>query len=153
MKNSELYHKTVNVLVDAYFNDTLEHNNCYACAVGNIVAASCDVGFRLSTLGSKIWDDYFPKWDDVFMTAYGEQQIFLHRYYGEARRQIDSTGYKLGDLSKIEFAFETADRGKSAEDYMFNGLMSVIEALDEIHENNDTKVTETSKSKFQKQTA
>ncbi len=43
MKNKSLYDKTVSILVDAYMNDTLQHGNCFACAVGNIVAANCDV--------------------------------------------------------------------------------------------------------------
>lgn len=41
MKRPELYQKTVDILVKAYFDDTLQHGNCYACAVGNIIAGNC----------------------------------------------------------------------------------------------------------------
>jgi hypothetical protein len=40
MIKEPLYHKTIGILVDAYFDDTLQHGNCSACAVGNLVAAA-----------------------------------------------------------------------------------------------------------------
>lgn len=150
MKNESLYNKTLSILIDSYFNHTLEHNNCFACAVGNIIASSC--GIKLTKPGM-IWAKNVPHWDSVFMTGYGSQFMYPENYSGEAKRQIDSTGYTVQELAKIEFAFETAKKGKNEEDWMFNGLMAVVEVLDDIHENNDMQVTETSKRKFQKQTA
>jgi len=43
------FENTVDILVKAYINDTLEHNNCYACAVGNIVAHNMGERFVKAT--------------------------------------------------------------------------------------------------------
>src|SRR5688572_25079170 len=45
MKNKPLYHKTVDILVQAYFDDTLVSGHQCGCAVGNLVAAN--MGIRL----------------------------------------------------------------------------------------------------------
>ena len=132
MKNEKLYQKTVDILVQAYFNDTLEHTKCHACVVGNLC-------------GGK------SAWSEVFMTAWGEQTLVKSRYVGEAKKQIDGTGYSLKQLMKIEFAFETADEGDSQDEWMFNGLMAVIDVLDKIHENKNEQLTIQSKNKFIKQ--
>ena len=34
------FSNSVDILVKAYFNDTLRHGNCLACAVGNLMQAS-----------------------------------------------------------------------------------------------------------------
>lgn len=134
VKNIELYNKTVDILFQAYYNDTLRHGDCYFCAVGNMVAAGCNFNFV-----SGMWDETIHAWDDVFMTFNDAmyQRIHENNYVGEAKRQIDSTGYHWKDLSKIEYAFETADKGDSEEDYMFNGLVAVLEVLKQIHEIDD----------------
>jgi hypothetical protein len=135
----EIYKRTVDILFDAYFNDTLQHSNCCACAVGNIVAARC--GFKLQALPNSYGDRvvtwggaHTPAWDDVFMTAYGKQFTWFDNYTDEAKTQIDSTGFIVAELAKIEYAFETANKGTSSEDWMFNGLVAVLEVLKEIHE-------------------
>ena len=136
MKNKELFTKTVNILVDAYFKNTLQHGNCAACAVGNIIACNMGIKFRISTVcdGFYTWDGLKVSWNKVFVTPFN--------YEGEAKEQIDSTGYTWQELAKVEFAFETAYVGKSEDDYMFNGLMAVVDVLIEIHEGNETeKVT------------
>jgi hypothetical protein len=33
------FENSVDVLVKAYLNDTLEHGQCHACAVGNLICA------------------------------------------------------------------------------------------------------------------
>ncbi len=53
----------------------------------------------------------------------------------------------------IEHAFEYAPKGNSEDDYMFNGLMAVVDALDIIHENTDINITKEIKQKFVKQLA
>lgn len=136
MKNKELYNKTVDILVQAYFNDTLRHGDCKACAVGNLIQANG--GFN----------NFFTTWTEVFITVYGEQAVNPTEYYGEAKREIDSTGYAWPDLAKIEKAFESANGIN--DEKMFNGLMAVIEVLDQIHENTDQEVTKVSKQKFVK---
>lgn len=154
MNKPELYHKTVNILVDAYFNDTLIHNNCHACAVGNIVAANrgfkyvptCDEDLKV------IWQqDTDGIWSDVFITiANGIQDVYPSLYKREAKKQIDATGYSYQDLAKIEYAFETAPKGESNDEWMFNGLMGVIDVLDQIHNNIDTTTTRATKERFVK---
>ena len=147
MKNKELYDRTVSILVDAYMNDTLKHGSCYACAVGNIIAANMGIEYQ----HKQYWSGYdFPSWDNVFSTISSTKQQFISpiNYSGDAKKQIDSTGYSWQDLAKIEFAFEAASR---EGDRMFNGLMAVIEVLDILHENTDTTITTSSKQRFTKQ--
>jgi hypothetical protein len=165
MKQPDLYKKTVDILVDAYFKNTLEHSICTACAVGNIIAAN--KGYELENTGEVDLDgrtmttfDWItpfgrvesmaPQWKYVFMTDGIAQRIDPLGYNGEAKAEIDSTGYSWANLAKIEYAFETAPKGKTKEDWMFNGLMAVIDVLDKIHENNDTEVTTVTKQRFNK---
>ena len=51
----------------------------------------------------------------------------------DAREVIDSSGYTIDQLAKIENAFESAPQGNTEEEYMFNGLMAVVEVLAKIH--------------------
>lgn len=97
-------------------------------------------------------EDIDPCWGSVFMTIEKTQKITQSKYSGPARHQIDSTGYLWPQLAKIEYAFETADRDESIEDYMFNGLMAVISVLDIIHENHDEEITTHSRERFSKNT-
>lgn len=147
MENPELYYKTVDILVQAYFNDTLRHGKCTACAVGNLVAYHMGYTYNYN-LG---WSEGNSKWTSVFYTVFGEQYIMPIGYNGDAKVEIESTGYQWEELAKVEYAFECAPYGKNDDEWMFNGLMAVIEALDQIHENTDTQVTTISKNKFNKQ--
>lgn len=136
MKNAELFHKTVGILVKAYQNDTLEHENCYACAVGNLVAGSLGIKFTSDFQGRVIWEDEIkPRWDEVHCFV-GYNQIWNRcgSYVDEGLEQIKLTGYLPEQTAKIEVAFETADRGNNEDEWMFNGLMSVVDTLMQIHE-------------------
>jgi hypothetical protein len=151
MLKQKLYEKTVDILVQAYFNDTLMHNTCSACAVGNIIAAN--VGSEViinSTYNRGAW---IPKkeirWHEI---------IQLGRVVGYDKAivsKMGKSGYTIYELAKIETAFENADapNGKIDRDdaWMFNGLMAVIDVLDEIHENKDEHITTTQKQKFKKE--
>lgn len=154
MINETLYNKTKDILYQAYFNDTLQHVNCAACAVGNIVAGNN--GFNVNIYGNcwygkdrdiSIW----PRLGRVFTTDYKESKKVGVQYINEdeyefntdAKSQIDSTGYTWQQLAKIEYAFETCECGNSKEDKMFNGLVAVLKVLDELHE-----VTDGDTSKF-----
>lgn len=164
MIREELYHKTVGILYDAYFNDTLRHSDCGACAVGNIVAANNGIKNPLSDAA---WANAFMSvpffrfysdgcgWPSVFCTITDietTQKIHPENYTrcDEARKQIDSTGYIWQELAKIEYAFETADKGNNDEDYMFNGLVAVLEVLKEIHQVEDEDLLTQNKSRFEK---
>ena len=133
MKNKELFERTVNILVNAYINDHLLHGSCSACVVGNLC------GRKMS-------------WSNVFYTCGKTQDFFIEEYVGEAKKQIDSTGYSLDELRKIEYSFETCERDHDDDKYMLNGLMSVIDCLMIIHEAN-IEETEYAKSLFIKETA
>lgn len=147
MKRPELYHKTVDILVQAYFNDTLQHTNCFACAVGNICAANSDIKYKITDYGEMVWAGYEDR--DIYITP---TYYCLSNSFDTFRLvPVDveyirkRTGYSWDELSEIEFAFENCD---SKGDWMFDGLMAVIDALDRIHKNKDRKATTTSKQKF-----
>lgn len=149
MKNQELFHKTVNILVQAYLNNSLIHCDCSACMVGNLVASN--MGIKMSVaenyfniIGAE-WIGEEPHWHKVFYTQPDtKKQIFKKTSYrGKAKKQIESTGYSLKELAKMEYVFETAPGFKTTnydpqdEEWMFNGLMAVIDVLCDIHEMND----------------
>lgn len=147
MIKETLYHRTIDILVQAYFNDTLEHGNCCACAVGNIISANMGKKYVKSTRTTHV-----NLWEECNGSYYGSH---WRSWFSDIRstigmEQIISTGYSLDEVFKIEMAFERADKGHSSDEWMFNGLMSVIDVLDEIHENKDASVTTVSKNKFQK---
>jgi hypothetical protein len=136
MINEQLYRKTVDILFQAYFNDTLKHDDCSACAVGNMVAAN--MGITTQQLTPRI--HLRQGWNRVFTTFTSTRQFINPKGYvpgSEAKTQIDSTGYCWQDLAKIEFAFETAPKGESDEDWMFNGLVAVLDVLKDIHQVED----------------
>lgn len=160
--NRPTFDQTVSVLVKAYLNDTLVHGNCYACAVGNIVASSIGVTkFEQGTLhlywsGFNERADYpgnnkgYPQgWGGVFCTDNHRQIIKAHVYdeCRAAKEQIDSTGYSWEELAIIEEAFESADPFE--RDRMFLGLMNVIDVLAQIH-NIDLSQKEEAKKLFVK---
>jgi hypothetical protein len=139
--------------------------NCTACAVGNLVAANLGYKYvktKTHTTGQcelrHTWEHkenkapgsifrFTSRWSDVFGTPYGVQYFHLNNYSGEAKREIDSTGYSVSDLAKIEFAFESAPKGCNQEEWMFNGLMAVVEVLGQIHEA-DQETIQASKDLF-----
>jgi hypothetical protein len=166
MKDKILYDKTISILVKAYLNDTLEHLNCTACAVGNIIAENN--GYKYikvdkSTIGfdtdfkytwehkiNSVWYEIFRShWQTVFSTPNRDQKIYPENYEGDAKIEIDSTGYSWQDLAKIEFAFENKHRGATKEQRMYNGLLNVVEVLGQIHEV-EKETTEETKRLFVK---
>jgi len=160
MINEALYNKTVNILVDAYFNDTLISNDCTACACGNLIAAANSYK-RVEIHDEAFWmtpDGVYinPIWQNVVYTRTytflnkKKAQLCMWNYNQFVKKEIESTGYRLHDFAKIEHAFEVGYKGK---DKMFNALMSVIDILDEIHENTDAIVSTQTKQKFNKQLA
>jgi nuclear transport factor 2 (NTF2) superfamily protein len=145
---------TVNVLVKAYLEDTLAHQFCAACAVGNIISEARS--YKISKVGCGFeWVGQRTQWENVFMTSNGIQEFNIEGYQGEARTQIDSTGYAPEELARIEFAFEMADNSDgyyddyTNETWMFNGLMAVVDVLADIH-GIDLKAKEEAKLLFVK---
>src|SRR5688500_1047662 len=107
MKNKELYERTVSILVQAYFNDTLRHDDCTACAVGNIVLAS---GVPKCNGEDVSENDYYNNgaWKMVFYTSGRDQYAYPEtlKEYPIIKKIISITGYTWKQLAKIEFAFE-----------------------------------------------
>lgn len=151
------FHKTVNVLVQAYLNDTLVHGYCTACAVGNIVASSMGIEvIKDDNFCGPDWSHSNPKWPNVFLctgedpTKENFQVVDSNGYEKpDVKREIDSTGYTWQELAKIEFAFESAPYEGTRDDRMFSGLMNVVDVLADIH-NVDLSVREDAKLLFQK---
>lgn len=131
MIREQLYKKTVDILFNAYFDDTLKHKYCNACAVGNLIRINMGLPRNWWT----VWEDVFCTVTTIDNTK--EQRICPNAYRGMAKDQIDSTGYTWQELAKIEHAFEMAPYGTTEEDWMFNGLVAVLEVLKEIHQVTD----------------
>ena len=120
------FEKTVDLLVKAYLNDTLQHGNCTACAVGNIIADAC--GYKYVKLKSKITKITRIRWKDNVRPRW-----FFNGAGVVKSDQTIATGYNVDELDKIEMAFESVEWDIDEDKYMFNGLMSVIDALATIH--------------------
>ena len=162
---------TVSVLVNAYVDDKLKHQDCSCCAVGNIISHAC--GYKREVLNDKpFWTKgnkvFKPiKWLNAFGTNVVDHQPgFLNWIVGNKHRVIKSwmkpekidstveawaeaTGYTIMELARIESAFERAEFGKSKDEWMFNGLMAVVDVLAEIH-GVDLTVKESAKLLFTK---
>jgi hypothetical protein len=168
MNRPETYHKSVQILYDAYFNDTLEHERCSACAVSNLLQeASVKSGIKVS------------RWSQIFCTISsanrrgpkqhliaGENEILGETVSGgikaynidnnkeckvwreEAFTLFSYSDYTLEELIRIENVFESADAGLSDEDWMFNGLVDVLNALKQIHEVTDEDLIQANHKRF-----
>lgn len=157
MKNQELFDRTVGILVKAYMNNTLEHQYCAACAVGNIVAAN--MGYKTEPKSSYFKDGIDTAWTECSFNG-KPRTMYLNQMSKLAQDQIKSTGYTPYQLHLIEKAFEKVlhldEDLNNFDDYwysgdkeyiaskMFDGLISVVDCLSEIHE---ASTTETSAAK------
>lgn len=149
------FDKTVGILVNAYMKGTLQHTNCYACAVGNIVAAAC--GNEIISNGVSM------RWKNLESGSHWYNNLLLHRgrktLYGgveildEGLQQIEATGYTVEEIHRIERAFETElvfcmnDGDGDTDGY--KGLMAVVDVLADIH-GVDLTVREEAKALFVK---
>lgn len=132
------FENSISVLVKAFFDDTLQHGNCYACAIGNLVASAN--GFK-----------YVPCIDEKYQRLaldVNKGRYLKHNpnegiggnWFDGARwtdhandkaiQEMESIGYSWTEINRIERAFETAEMDG---DYMFNGLMAVVDVLADIH--------------------
>lgn len=150
MYTKELFHETVDILVRAYMNDTLRHGDCAACAVGNIIAYR----MGLSIVPDPAYNGQpqaFMMWSNGEYPNGGWFQVTKPKtiYSEKAIEQIKASGYEADHLRVIEYRFERADFGSSFDQYMFNGLMAVVDVLCDIHGMNETEKQE-SKALFVK---
>lgn len=136
MTNQEKFNDTISILVKAYLNDTLEHCNCHACAVGNIIASKMGISITEGRYGM-VW----PTGNDpVWFDAIWIDEVLSSKITPKIKEQYESTGYTGSELARIEYAFEHCEAGDSDDgydsldpEYMFNGLMAVLDVLAEIH--------------------
>lgn len=162
MKNPELFHKTVGILVNAYFKGTLREGDPCGCAVGNLIAANCGYKIQNDEWYDKNGNIVIPNWSAVhnvgnFLAALkelyiGEKRTSISKEIG--LEQLHSTGYTEYETCKIEYAFERADLSECEIDdidsEMYIQLMSVVDCLIEIHEGNETEKSE-AKALFNKE--
>lgn len=146
--NRPTFSQTVDKLIDWYFKDELKHGSCAHCVVGNLCGGSTLWSYLFMTdecTGKQLAQQYGSstfrlfKFASEFQLLYGATQVCL------------KTGYMVNELARIEHAFETAPKGKSADEYMFNGLMAVVDVLADIH-GVDLQTKEKYKFKFQIET-
>lgn len=158
------FNYTVNVLVKAYLNNELAHRSCTACAVGNIIAES------LGTKPKPDTDNIFTGFDNNrYQNGYLETWFDIRNMTVRDCSQVRMTGYYVDELRKIEYAFENCDESflqKASherneyflenkrpigqdDEWMFKGLMAVVDVLAEIH-NVDLSTKENAKLLFVK---
>jgi hypothetical protein len=135
MKTTERFNRAYDALVKAFFEGTLAKGDCAACAVGNMINAS-----RPFTSEERERLQYHEAgWVTVFCTINGHRKEYNPKaYLGEAKSQIDATGYTPKELAKVEHVFETTciynhnyariSEQEILED-QFNGLCAVVDVL------------------------
>lgn len=149
MKREELFNKTIGILVNAYHNDELEPGSPCGCAVGNLVAAGCGYTINGGTfVTGQFKNGPMAEWVMPVVAGAGRGIGYIHMNQ-EARKQVDSTGYSVQELSLIEHAFECRDldheeldkyRSKPKDERSLEGLFRVYDMLCDIHEVDKTKV-------------
>lgn len=142
MKNQELFNRTISILVKAYLNNTLEHTNCYACAVQNLVAGNMGLKIIPKPINHEVSDcDHISviipnmKYIDTLTINLDSDKGIIKP---KIQEQLKATGYTRDQLREIEFSFEyysfDPEVRSNTEEWVFQGLMSVCDCLMEIHE-------------------
>lgn len=143
MANTERFNRSIAALTNAYMNDTLESGDYCGCAVGNLIADAN--GFKVvNSWGELNWETPLDSpmrnpmhWfnvinPDVYHLGHESIKIGL--------QQIESTGYSINEITRIEKAFEqsyttaynrTLFKGIK-EDAIFMALVAVYDLLVEI---------------------
>lgn len=127
------FNHTIGGLVKAYLNGTLKHGDCDACAVGNIVGGSHWQYFFMTVIFSDTRMEQMLNYSKLEKTGLEWRMV-----RAEGQKLISDSGYTKKELARIEWAFETAPRNCSTlegenEEWMFNGLMAVVDVLADIH--------------------
>ena len=157
MRNElQKFNETVDILVKAYMNDTLKHLDCSACAVGNLCGGESiwkmlfmtDISSGHPYQAPYLQGAKLSFWLDCILDQYSASS--KEELLARATAVCEKTGYTVAELAKIEWAFEAApSKSKDADDeeWMFNGLMAVVDVLAEIH-GVDLEVKEAAKLMF-----
>lgn len=144
MTEQAKFDHTVQVLVQAYLNDTLEKDNCQACAVGNLIAHAAGAVYvrKTSNYNGDLLLEAQPRivdWLGAICTSEDcDQQLDKRVYLAQPgiKAAFDSTGYSFEELAQIEYAFESHDGDNplaSDAERQYAGLMGVVDVLAEIH--------------------
>lgn len=150
MKKKELFDKTVAILMKAYFENTLEHTNCYACAVQNLVVANMGMSIVPKPKSHPLVDcdtvNFVIKgisYEKTLVSSLGEISLKEAALTKFQIKQMISTGYNYDELTEIERAFEGVHkRDYTTEDaYMYAGLMAVIDYLMVLHKATTEEIT------------
>lgn len=138
MKNPELFHKTVGILVKAYLEGSLTHGTGCGCAVGNLILANNpDIKF-INKGPDSSWilpngvETIYPYWNWVHNTGskYEDDGTVGYEY---GLNELLSTGYSISQTFQIENAFERAVSWRE-KDRVYLSLMVVVDVLMQIHE-------------------
>lgn len=146
------FNHSVNVLVKAFFDGTLQHLNPCGCAVGNLVAEAC--GIKLSIIMGGHVSGANREWFGN-LTAYREYKHHPTQLkHPEVSETVIRTGYTLEEVDRIERAFESVGNlsmrlKENEESWNFLGLMAVVDVLAKIH-GIDLTATNEAKKKFVK---
>jgi len=148
------FDNTVDILVKAYLNNTLKHGDCTACAVGNILGRRSQWNrlFVTPCDGPVILPQKFAGEGELLygvITSIKIESEFDRQLLSESLELISESGYTVQELAMVENAFESAPRGKNQDEWMFNGLMNVVDTLAIIH-NIDLSSKEEAKKLFVK---
>lgn len=130
------FENSVNVLVRAYLNDTLDAGDCKACAVGNLIQHACNIPPNSAS--------FYPDGGSWYSTMRDDSRLF--KVLSE-HPHIVQTGYTGLEIYKIERAFMTAC-SQSIIDDNFERLLAVVDVLAEIH-SVDLTVKEQAVGRFQ----
>jgi len=142
----------IDVFLNAIKKGTLASGNCYACAVGNLVASGMGVklisnlvasgiGVKLIKIICNINDEVDnSNWSKLFSTFGGIQTIYYKELDNlDVKQSIEATEFTWEELAKIEFAFEINTKIRFAAYALFTdeeirkdqvkGLEAVIQVM------------------------
>src|ERR1700712_1413592 len=124
MLREALYNRTVSILKDGYFDDTLEHGSPCGCAIGNLIAAN--TGLKL--IKSDGWEKVICEKrvqikcthennDNPVINEFSKNSLWFYfrkdKWLKSAKaiqviidKQVIATGYTWEELMRIEKAFE-----------------------------------------------
>ena len=154
MNREKLYQKSVDLLLDAYNEEKLSHGNPCACAVGNLIKGN---NASLPKMGKCVlpglWD-FNPDWfyqllslkRNVSLSSWANVGIVVTKE--EAERQLNSTGYSVSEIIRIEHAFESMEWADMKEYTQFHGLKAVLNVLKDIH-STEVEIAENNQSKLE----
>lgn len=154
-KSMSHYNWLVDVLVEAYMNDTLKAGESCGCGTGNIINA------KLKQMGtpSFIVEDLTSKWSFAFQTVKlrkvdtdvqsvdvrstvvkSNDKYMQVSYEGigfpfkhlmrQAHEVLGIVELPLDVIMELEWKFETTEIGDSPDEIMFNRLLAAISVLD-----------------------